>query len=223
VAASAALEPVLLGAAREVRVAAVTPSAAYLATGDPALPALCLCTPAAVRVPCALVLGTALPRLAVGDTGSAGAGLVTLDGFTARVARWWRPARPRFLGGVPTGLPDVEFPERIEECLGLGEGLTPFWDDVIAGALVTLNLTDPPRAQRLAEVVDALAPRRTTLVSAALLRHAGRGECVPELAALIEGAPGALPALLRVGHSSGAGLAAGVHAALEMGRAPAWA
>ena len=73
------------------------------------------------------------------------------------------------------------------------------------------------RADRLASEVDALAPTRTTFVSAALLKHAGRGECVPELAAVLA-APSreTFDALLRVGHSSGRGLALGVFTALWM-------
>jgi hypothetical protein len=96
--------------------------------------------------------------------------------------------------------------------LGRGPGLTPLGDDVLAGLLVTLVALGAPASHRLAATVGAHAPARTTFVSAALLHHAARGECVPELAAVLDG--GGVDALLRVGHASGAGLLRGVHAAL---------
>ncbi len=92
---------------------------------------------------------------------------------------------------------------------------------------------------RLDAVVTAAAPATTTTVSVALLAHAARGECVPQLAALLEalaspasgsisghgegtgedtgagdGLDRAIEQVLAVGHSSGAGLVHGVAAAL---------
>ncbi len=110
--------------------------------------------------------------------------------------------------------------------LGLGPGLTPAGDDVLAGALVTLVAAADPRAVALRAGVRAAAPQRTTAVSAALLRHAGRGECGPELADLLRALAGAadpvvaLGRLCAVGHSSGAALAWGVLLALDPTRAP---
>ncbi len=105
--------------------------------------------------------------------------------------------------------------------LGRGPGLTPTGDDVLAGALVVLSALGAPAASILASAVTTAAPTATTTVSAALLTHAARGECIPQLAELIEtigAAPdpngGALAraagALLAVGHCSGAGLLHGV-------------
>ena len=67
----------------------------------------------------------------------------------------------------------------------------------------------------------ALAPVRTTALSAALLWHAARGECVDEVAAVAAALSGrldvdaALRRLLDVGHTSGAALAAGLVLAAE--------
>jgi hypothetical protein len=85
----------------------------------------------------------------------------------------------------------------------------------IAGLLVALRALGSPHADRLSGVVCALAPSRTTFVSTALLRHAARGECVPELAAYLaaERKGPAAAALLGVGHTSGAGLLCGAEAA----------
>jgi hypothetical protein len=238
-AASAAVAALVTGPRRPVEVVAATPQAIYLATGDPKLPALCLATPDAVRVPCALVTPV-LP----GDAadGTVGLGALVLGSFTGRVARWWRPPRPRGLTAARLRAVAVQLASRVpvkpdpaaeaaredlirglttggpltgpvHRLLGRGPGLTPLGDDVLAGALVTLGALGDPGFARLGAVVDALAPARTTFVSAALLRHAARGECVPELAAVLDG--GSPDALLRVGHTSGAGLALGVLAIAE--------
>jgi hypothetical protein len=254
-------------------VAAVTGSAAYLATGDAQVPALCLAAPAAVRVPCAMVLGAgaaAAPAgLRVGQAGTAGGGELRLGTLTVRVARWWRPSRPSLAGtglrplagvlptvagllgwGAGPGsygdgagvLPAVAgllgWGAGLGSCgdgagvspgvaglLGWGAGLTPYGDDVLAGALVALAAVGSPRAGTLAGQVLPAAFGRTTFVSAALLVHAARGECVPELAAVLHALPAGAPAelaravgaLLAVGHSSGAGLLVGMIVGLLAG------
>ena len=116
--------------------------------------------------------------------------------------------------------PDDDLIAAVGGLLGLGPGLTPAGDDVLAGALVALSGTAPDRRARLADAVAANEPaRRTTVVSAALLRHAATGECIPELADLMaaldgrEDLPSAHRRLLEVGHTSGPALALGaVHA-----------
>jgi Protein of unknown function (DUF2877) len=114
--------------------------------------------------------------------------------------------------------------------LGRGPGLTPAGDDLLAGLLLGhvafesgkspgsggRSATDP-----LADAIAALAPTRTTALSAALLAHAARGECIPEAAAFAAALAGttavepALHRLLRVGHTSGAALALGLILAAE--------
>lgn len=235
VAAALPVAPALLRRPRVVTVAAVTGQAVYLRTTEPAGPAICLATPTAVRVPCALVLGggTPPPRVQVGDTGLAGDGELVLRDVAYRPARWWRPPRPRATGPspVPQAPPldagtaaavadltdalatEAPLDNPVAALLGRGPGLTPLGDDILAGALVALLAAGSPTGPRLAGQVTASAFARTTFVSAALLWHAARGECVPELAALLTGVPGAAETLLRVGHSSGTGLAHGVAAA----------
>ncbi len=233
VAASLSVAPTLLRRPRVVTVTAVAGQAVYLRTTNPTSPAICLTTPNAVRVPCALVLGdgTPAPRARVGDTGLAGGGELVLRDVTYRPARWWRAPRPRTTRPSPVvQAPPLEDDDTaaavadladalgaeaalrgpVAALLGRGPGLTPLGDDILAGALVALLAAGSPAGPRLARQITAHAFARTTFVSAALLWHAARGECVPELAALLTGAPGAAEALLRVGHSSGAGLAHGV-------------
>jgi len=114
--------------------------------------------------------------------------------------------------------------DAVGRLLGRGPGLTPTGDDVLAGALVTLTALGSPAAHRMAQAVAAAPAGATTTVSAALLRHAARGECIPELADLLDALAGgglgepesgsglarAAGALLAVGHCSGAGLLHGV-------------
>jgi hypothetical protein len=109
--------------------------------------------------------------------------------------------------------------------LGSGPGLTPSGDDVLAGFLAGAAAFGLDAAA-LRHAITALAPARTTALSAALLWHAARGECIGELASVAAavtgqgwrgpGQPGlALGRLLSVGHSSGAALALGLVIAAE--------
>ena len=140
-------------------------------------------------------------------------------------------------------------PAAVARLLGCGPGLTPAGDDVLAGFLVgaaafgsggapvhaapvpaaPVPATTVPSAPVPATTVHtatvqaataALAPARTTALSAALLWHAARGECIDELAAVtafLTQADGqdhaALGRLMAVGHTSGAALALGLAAA----------
>jgi hypothetical protein len=106
---------------------------------------------------------------------------------------------------------------------------------VIAGALVTLHALGSPAATPLALTVREQAATATTAVSAALLRHAADGRCIPQLADLLaavsgtpasgtspsapltgEGLARAAGALLAVGNCSGAGLLHGVLVAVAI-------
>jgi Protein of unknown function (DUF2877) len=70
--------------------------------------------------------------------------------------------------------------------------------------------------------VDELAEGATTALSAQLLRHAARGECVAQVAAVVAvlvGRPApsdAVDQLLAVGHTSGAALAVGLLSAAAL-------
>lgn len=264
VAASAAVELVLVGPPHAATVVAATPQAAYLALDDPDGTTVCVAAADAVRVPCAVIVESrSLPALPPpGTPGTVGGGLLSVGGTAYRVQRWWRPPRPRGLGAAPparlaaavrwlTGrvadpldqggraavadlvgaLSAGERPtDAVIRLLGRGGGLTPTGDDVLAGALVTLNALGAPAGVPLAAAVTAAAPAATTTVSAALLRHAARGECIPQLADLLEAMAADVPgvgtesatlaraagALLAVGHCSGAGLLHGALVALAI-------
>jgi hypothetical protein len=189
-------------------------------------------------------------RIVIGDgavswTGPAGPVVV-------RAAREWAPARPpqgpvtaRALAAVRASLSGADPGVRgsllaglgaaaagdydaataaAMSLLGAGPGLTPSGDDVLAGFLVGAAAFGID-ATALREATEVLAPARTTALSAALLWHAARGECIDELAGLAavltsqrcgaEQAGRAVSRLLSVGHTSGAALALGLVTAAE--------
>lgn len=110
------------------------------------------------------------------------------------------------------------------DLIGLGPGLTPTGDDVLAGALIALAAIGAlDQRDRLAEAVLAEAPERTSALSAAFLRAAADGlpgEAIDDLlVALFASDHAALPALLdrldRIGHSSGWDMLAGLLLVLD--------
>ncbi|MBO4275316.1 DUF2877 domain-containing protein, partial [Microbispora triticiradicis] len=118
----------------------------------------------------------------------------------------------------------VESITAAERLIGLGPGLTPSGDDMLAGLLVALRhlgrAAGVPRAVWLADWLAAAvtfdARTRTTSISATLLHCAARGEASPEVVGVLRAAAGHQPLepavnrLLRLGHTSGADLAWGV-------------
>ncbi|MGR7027815.1 DUF2877 domain-containing protein [Geodermatophilus sp. URMC 62] len=106
--------------------------------------------------------------------------------------------------------------------VGLGPGLTPAGDDVMAGTMAGLVLLGHPAAERFAAGVYALAAGRTTELSRALLRHAAAGRVSGEYAAVLHGLVGerplgpAIAGLLATGATSGRALALGLCTAIDL-------
>jgi hypothetical protein len=106
--------------------------------------------------------------------------------------------------------------------IGLGPGLTPAGDDVMAGTMAGLVLLGHPAAERFSAAVSALAAGRTTELSRALLRHAAAGRVSAEYAAVLHGLVGerplgpAIDGLLVTGATSGRALALGVCTAIDL-------
>jgi len=131
-----------------------------------------------------------------------------------------------------SGAADV--PDAVAALLGLGSGLTPQGDDLLASVLVTLAASAATQTltRRLGDIVASQAENRTTTLSAALLRDAADGFAVPALVDLVDalhevddaaGSPTTHRALadvvvrlLAVGHTSGAALAHGAVAAARL-------
>ena len=221
-AASLAVRDLFTGDPRSGRVVAVFPSCAYV---ELAGQLVAVEAAAGLRLPCAVVLaadrrGAPFRDVASGDAAEASDGLLRLGGgLVVRVTRWWAAARPRgavAAASVPAA--DARWDALVLGLLGLGPGLTPAGDDLLAGLLVGLaarpDLRDP-----LAAAVSRHAARRTTWLSAELLRHASAGLAMPAVVAVADALAGhgddaaltrSVPRLLAVGHTSGPALARGL-------------
>ena len=104
--------------------------------------------------------------------------------------------------------------------VGRGAGLTPSGDDALAGALLVAHALRTGR-----DLADAVRARlhATTAVSAALLDAAADGYAARPVVTLVDAAVAAdcdgvrraLPAVLAIGHTSGADTVTGIRAALS--------
>jgi hypothetical protein len=234
-AAPVAVRPLIAAPARPAAVRGMFPTAVYLDTGDDMIAVV---SSDGLRLPCALVVAepsSARPfaEISGGAAATVGDGAVVVGNDRFVVRRWSHPRRPRalhpgealsrrvvaldaLLAGAPIPLPDrcALSPSAL---VGLGPGLTPAGDDVLAAMLLTLSAAPAAESRRdeLATETLKLLDRTTTL-SATLLRHAVGGRGIPQVIDVIDalGGVGDLAAatarLVAVGHSSGAALARGV-------------
>ena len=249
--ASTAVSGLLAGPPLDTFVLASTGVAAYLAAPERGSTAvvLALLRRRAVRLPLGVCVSAGqLPD--TGTTVRVGNGLVAAAGNAWRPVRWWDPRPrlsgqallrygPRLLGAVldaPAATFGLPLPEALAVAralaggdpapaigvIGLGPGLTPAADDVVAGALAVLALTGR-LAGSVRRAIDIRAAGCTTGLSAALLAAAGRGEVIPQaarvLGLLAAGAPAgrieaAAAGLFGVGSTSGHDLCAGMAGAL---------
>lgn len=235
-AAPTALQDLLSGPPRRGRVVGVHPSCIYLLVHAELV---ALETSDALGLPCAVRLAAAradgvLAGVHRDDDAEVGGRVLRAGPVTVRVARWWSPRPPRAGGSAerrqrladllirhPAPVPVDGSPD---ELVGLGPGLTPAGDDVLAGVLVGLH-HHPGLRGPLADDVSRLAPTRTTALSGALLRHAAAGRAVPAVTAVADALTGAGPdsaldvalrRLLAVGDTSGTALAHGLLRASEL-------
>jgi hypothetical protein len=106
--------------------------------------------------------------------------------------------------------------------IGMGPGLTPAGDDVMAGTVAGLVLLGHPAAPRFAAGVTALAACRTTELSRAVLRHAAAGRVSSEYAAVLHALVGERPlapavdALLTSGSTGRRATALGLCTAIDL-------
>jgi hypothetical protein len=104
---------------------------------------------------------------------------------------------------------------------GVGPGLTPAGDDVLAGLLLALALTGGDAGSAWRTIAPALAA--TTPIARAYLRAAARGECAEPLARVLDAslrgdgdtAARLAPAVAEWGASTGPALLAGFAAGLS--------
>jgi Protein of unknown function (DUF2877) len=205
----------------------------------------------AVRLPIGLILPTSsheFPLTYLSGPAVVGSGAVQIGNWSCRVSRLvslrvsttLTPDRHACehlrhrLARCQSGVPELRLPDALDDAhspemaadlvrrlLGVGPGLTPAGDDVLAGLLIGLR-SFGQRAEPLRLAVLAGLAAGTTDLSAALLRCATRGESIPQVKKLLRAMSGtawqgrldhAIDDLVRVGHTSGTSLATGVLAA----------
>jgi hypothetical protein len=245
---STALRELFYGVPRNGYVAASGEWAAYVNFGGNLPAVVAVVAPGGVRLPLSLLPQT-MPRLTEGMSARIGNGVLDIGTDRWHPARWWDP-RPRLdtralrtsgrrlfdvvaerdpsAFGVPVraavaaaqGLADRSAQAAIS-LLGRGPGFTPAGDDVVAGALAALSLSNTLDPVTRNAVLDAAADR-TTALSAALLHCAAAGETVPAAGRLLAATVASTDAdlatraaeLYAVGATSGSALALGMAAAL---------
>lgn len=222
-AASSAVRDLLTGPARSGRLVAAFPRCAYVDVGGRLVS---LEAADGLRLPCAVTLAVAsrqrpLTGLAPGDEVTTGDRRLVVGDLVVEVGRWWAPSRPRDAAvSSPSAIPAAApgWDKLVLGLLGLGPGLTPAGDDLLAGLLVGLSAR-PDLRDPLAAAIQRQVPARTTWLSAELLRLAAAGLAAPAVVAVADAlaghgdddaVPRALPALLAVGHTSGPALARGL-------------
>lgn len=240
-AADDALRSLLTGPVRPAQLLAAVTDAVHLQVGSTLV---VVCGPSAVRLPGSVIVAAPLSTildLDVLDPVSVGAGHLVLGRHALSVRRWMTAPRPRLRNVAAAArrarTVDVPAPPALLEqalrgetdvnttiagMIGLGPGLTPAGDDIVAGVLLALTAADDPRRRALGAATEAQL-HRTTTVSRALLQAAAEGRCIPQAARFIAALDGreelnsARNALIDVGHSSGEAVATGIVAALTKG------
>jgi len=235
------VEQRLAGRRRPAQVVQTGPDAVYLEVDGDCVGVL---GARAVQVPCGVrTRWPSLPPVGYGEVGVVGGGSIGTAAWGVRVASVvdvtvpsvpedavpWAANR---LGARSSELPAAALrglaagdPSGVPALLGLGPGLTPLGDDVLCGWLAGAAAVRARALGAVSDEVTRLAPSRTTLLSAALLACAVRGEAVPQAAAVLAAVARrdearlarSLAALLEVGSSTGAGLALGLSLGLSVG------
>ncbi|MHB9756240.1 oxamate carbamoyltransferase subunit AllH family protein [Streptomyces sp. BYX5S] len=192
--------------------------------------------------------------LAVGNTGRVGGGRLAVGHLYLTAGKFWAPPRaqdtprgpvlerlaalrpPRPLAAearraatalvraLAHGTPSAQR-RRADALLGLGPGATPSGDDFLCGLLLAARLPlRPPHWLPVLLDTAGQAAARTAPVSAALLRHAADGYCVPQVAAVLRAAATCadlgppVADLSTVGHTSGNDLLHGLCATARLDR-----
>lgn len=165
------------------------------------------------------ILDLSVPHIASADAEAAALRLSASIGSRADAVRAELPARALSM------LAQAD-PAAVPLLLGLGSGLTPVGDDVLAGWLATMNAARCG-SNTISDSIAQRAPAATTLLSATLLDRARAGEALPEFARLLRDLPRGsadpptarltsdVDSLIAIGHTSGVGLLLGCLLALD--------
>ena len=175
-----------------------------------------------VRDPSLRGMGLSRPRAFGSNTSATTAALgQAAETAMSDLTRWLQALEHPVSGARPHGLP-----ASLAALVGLGPGLTPTGDDVLAGVSLGLrHFGRPDAANRLGSLLDNVIGENTNRISIAHLRAAGCGhapEPVRDLIAhwlgittqhTVEELRRAVSAVLDIGHSSGADILYGVRGA----------
>jgi hypothetical protein len=161
------------------------------------------------------IVDTTVPVLAPEVAARCGAQLEEIAGDRLDEAR-------AVLAAEPLSLLAAADPAAVEGLIGVGPGMSPVGDDVLAGWLAAGVSSRHPGLPAVRSAVALSASERTTLLSATLLGCAARGEGVPEFRSLLLGLANendelvtqSLDLMTHVRRSSGAGLVLGALLAL---------
>ena len=144
-------------------------------------------------------------------------GRLAINNAPLPIRRWWRPPRAQLVHFATT----FTRAPKIDPLLGLGRGLTPEGDDLLAGWLVAARSIGHPEFKKIRAQILSNACRKTTTFSATLLEYAAEGYGIAPLIdyvnAYLQGSNKSNEIrrrLERVGHTSGEALAIGVEIAL---------
>ena len=168
------------------------------------------------------IVDTTVPVLAPDVAALCGARLATLAEGRLDAARTQVP--PEALA-----LLERADPVAVDALLGVGPGLSPVGDDVLAGWLAAAVSSRHPALPAVRSTVALTASEATTPLSATLLGCAARGEGVPEFRSLLLGLANgndelttqSLDLMTSVRRSTGAGLVLGALLALTTRDSPA--
>ncbi len=161
------------------------------------------------------LVDASVPRL---DAAAVACGATTLPGLAEdRVSQVRDELGVEGLDALAAGDPAA-----VPVLLGRGSGLTPVGDDVLAGWVATCTAAGG-RTGQVGTAVTAQAHAATTRLSATLLDCAARGDVLPQFRRLLldlaradtEALADSVDRLVRVGHTSGAGMALGTTLALR--------
>ena len=213
--ASSLLSPFLTRPCSSLEILGSSRTLIWLAIDDRALTIQRSTPDSQIALPTSIFLAGAKPLTALEI--SLRDGLLAIDDSPLQISRWWRPPRALLHHSATTFTPAP----KIEGLLGLGRGLTPEGDDLLAGWLVAARSIGHPEFEEVRAHILSNASINTTTFSATLLEYAAQGYGIAPLIdyvnACLQGSNKASAIRMRlegVGHTSGEALAIGVEIAL---------
>ena len=222
--ASSLLSPFLTGHCSVLEILGSSDSLIWLAMDCQVLTIQRSTPDSQTALPTSIFLAGAEPLTPLTETEiSLRGGRLALNDVPLQIRRWWRPPRAQVIHFATTFTPAFTPAPKIDRVLGLGRGLTPEGDDLLAGWLVAARSIGHPEFNEVRAQIVLKASTRTTTFSATLLEYAGEGYGIAPLIDYVnvclqnsKRAKATRARLAQVGHTSGEALAVGVEIALGL-------